>query len=195
LGFLTGLLTRQPNYNCKGKQVTLREPRMEDFAAWRELRQSSRSFLEPWEPTWKDDELLASSYRKRMQHYARLAEDDAAYAFFIFDDAQKQLLGSITLSNVRRGVALMATLGYWIGAQHARQGHMTDAINTLVQFSADALDLHRLEAACLPANTASMRLLERTGFTREGFAKNYLKIAGKWEDHVLWGRTTVQTVV
>jgi [ribosomal protein S5]-alanine N-acetyltransferase len=194
MGFLAGLLTRQPSYTCSGARVFLREPRMEDFSAWCALRQESRSFLEPWEPTWKDDEFLASSFRRRLQHYARLAEDDTAYAFFIFDSAQTHLIGSITLSNVRRGVAQMATLGYWVGEKFARQGHMTDALQSVIQFAGDQLDLHRLEAGCLPTNTASIRLLTKTGFTREGYAKDYLMIAGQWQDHVLWGRTTVQTI-
>ena len=140
----------------------------------------------PWEPAWRDDELLLSSFRKRVAHYSKLAHDDQAFPFFIWSDDGK-LLGAITLSNLRRGVAQMATLGYWIGAPFARQGFMTDAVAATINFARNNLELHRLEAACLPTNTASVQLLQRAGFAREGFAAAYLKINDRWEDHVLWG--------
>lgn len=184
---LHNLLAQKPDYECHGQKVYLRKPRMEDFQQWRDLRCNSKAFLVPWEPTWSDDELLLSSYRKRMAHYSKLAYDDVAYPFFIFDREDKTLLGAITLSNLRRGVAQMATLGYWIGAAHTNQGYMSDAIAAVITFTKDELDLHRLEASCLPRNASSMRLLEKSGFTREGFARDYLKINGQWEDHVLWG--------
>jgi [ribosomal protein S5]-alanine N-acetyltransferase len=188
MGLLQGLLTQKPDYVTRGKTTVLRNPRMEDFAQWRDLRIASRSFLVPWEPAWQDDELLQSSFRRRINHYAKLASDDLAYPFFIFDAAEDQLLGAITLSNVRRGVAQMATLGYWTGEAFSNRGVMTDAIAAVLGFSKTELGLNRLEAACLPANLPSMKLLERTGFEREGFARAYLRINGTWEDHVLWGR-------
>jgi [ribosomal protein S5]-alanine N-acetyltransferase len=184
---LHNLLAPKPDYECRGSKVYLRKPRMEDFQQWRDLRLSSKAFLVPWEPRWSDDELLLSSYRKRIAHYAKLAYDDMAYPFFIFDRDGKILLGAATLSNLRRGVAQMATLGYWIGASFAHQGYMSDAIVAVTKFTREELDLHRLEASCLPRNEPSMRLLEKSGFTREGFARSYLKINGRWEDHVLWG--------
>jgi len=88
---------------------------------------------------------------------------------------------------VRRGVTQACTLGYWIGAPHARKGYMTAAVRAAIPFVFDSLELHRLEAACLPANVASIKLLERTGFTREGMARRYLKINGVWQDHLLYG--------
>jgi [ribosomal protein S5]-alanine N-acetyltransferase len=184
---LQGLLAHKTEYECLGQRIVLRSPRVDDFAQWRDLRQSSRSFLEPWEPAWRDDELLLSSFRKRVAHYANLAHEDQAYPFFIFDLSGEKLLGAMTISNLRRGVAQMATLGYWIGAPYANQGYMTDAMHAAIGFARDDLELHRLEAACLPANTPSVQLLQRVGFTREGFAKSYLKINHQWEDHILWG--------
>ena len=188
MGLLQGLLTQKPSHSCTGQKTFLRAPRLEDFEQWRDVRQASRSFLEPWEPVWTDDEFLLSSFRRRIGHYAKLAAEDQAYPFFIFESGGQTLLGAITLSNVRRGVAQMATLGYWTSAAHANTGVMTDALNTIIAFSAAELHLHRLEASCLPANTPSIKLLSRTGFAREGFAASYLKINGRWEDHILWGR-------
>jgi [ribosomal protein S5]-alanine N-acetyltransferase len=191
MGLLTGLLTQKPDHECRGQKTILRAPQLEDFAEWRGLRLASRQFLQPWEPAWQDDELQLASFRRRIGQYARLAQEDKAYPFFIFDIPQKQLLGAITLSNVRRGVAETATLGYWTGARFANTGVMTDALQAVMAFSHDELELHRLEAACLPANTPSIQLLQRASFEREGFARSYIKINGHWEDHILWGKLLV----
>lgn len=187
MGLLQGLLKPRPEISCHGKMTYLRNPQIDDFGQWRDLRRQSRSFIEPWEPLWLDDELLFTSFRNRMNNYSKLVRDDHAFPFFIFSRDEKQLLGAITISNLRRGVAQMATLGYWIGEPFANKGFMTDALAATIDFAGEDLKLHRLEAACLPANEPSMRLLQKSGFTREGLAKDYLKINGQWEDHVLWG--------
>ena len=81
-----------------------------------------------------------------------------------------------------------ADLGYWMGERYARQGHMSAALAALVPFAHDVLRLKRIEAACLPHNTGSVRLLEKSRFTREGHARAYLCIAGEWQDHLLYAR-------
>jgi ribosomal-protein-alanine N-acetyltransferase len=166
--------------------VMLRTPQMSDYPAWAELRASSREFLVPWEPRWAMDELTRASFRRRVRHYQRDLREDIGYALFLYSVATGGLVGGVTLCNVRRGVTQSCTLGYWIGAQYAQQGYMTAAVRAVVPFVFDSLDLHRLEAACLPANTASMRLLEKTGFKREGLARRYLRINGGWQDHLLY---------
>jgi [ribosomal protein S5]-alanine N-acetyltransferase len=187
MSILAGLLNGRPTHAANGRRTRLRPPQLEDFRDWQSLRRESRSFLEPWEPTWPDDDLLSGNFRRRIGHYAKLAAEDLAYPFFIFDRNETTLLGGLTFSNVRRGAAQMATLGYWIGAAHANQGYMTDALQAAITFAREDCRLHRLEAACLPANAPSIQLLQRAGFQREGFARDYLKINGRWEDHILWG--------
>lgn len=167
-------------------RVLLRAPQMSDYPAWAELRAASRDFLVPWEPLWAPDELSRASFRRRIRHYLRDMREDMGYALFVCDAQSRKLVGGITLCNVRRGVTQSCTLGYWIGAAHAGQGYMTEAVRAVVPFVFDSLELHRLEAACLPTNTASMRLLERVGFQREGLARRYLRINGNWSDHVLY---------
>jgi ribosomal-protein-alanine N-acetyltransferase len=167
-------------------RVMLRTPQMADYPAWAEVRASSKDFLTPWEPLWLPDELTRSSYRRRVRHYLRDLREDVGYALFVFTPDGEQLLGGLTLCNVRRGVTQACTLGYWIGEAHARKGYMTAAVRAVIPFVFDSLELHRLEAACLPHNLASKRLLERTGFRREGFARRYLRINGAWQDHLLY---------
>jgi ribosomal-protein-alanine N-acetyltransferase len=170
----------------ESEKVTLRTPQMADYSAWAELRAQSREFLAPWEPLWATDELSRASFRRRVRHYLRDLREDVGYALFIFAVSTGALVGGLTLCNVRRGVTQSCTLGYWIGAQYANQGYMTAAVRAVVPFVFDSLELHRLEAACLPTNTASIRLLEKTGFKREGLARRYLRINGVWQDHLLY---------
>ncbi|HEY8004870.1 MAG TPA: GNAT family protein [Phenylobacterium sp.] len=173
-----------------GEGVSLRPPRAADYAEWRELRAVSRGFLQPWEPTWPADDLSRAAYRRRLTAYARDRDAGAAYPFFVFRDADGALTGGITLSNVRRGVAQMGSVGYWCGKPFARQGHTLAAVRALSDFAFRTLGLHRLEAACIPENAPSRRLLAKAGFEEEGFAKAYLKINGAWRDHVLFGLTS-----
>lgn len=170
----------------QGRGVWLRLPQMNDYAAWAELRALSRAHLVPWEPLWPRDDLSRSGYRRRLRHYQREAREDQGYAYLLFDAATDQLMGGVTLSNVRRGVTQAATLGYWLGLPYVGRGHMTEAVRALMSHSFETLRLHRVEAAVQPANVPSRRVLERVGFVKEGLARRYIKINGVWQDHYLF---------
>jgi ribosomal-protein-alanine N-acetyltransferase len=171
----------------KGEGVTLRAPRGPDYEAWSALRQLSHAYLQPWEPSWPEDDLTRPAFKRRLSIYAREMDAGNAWPFFIFADADQALVGAITLSNVRRGVAEAGTLGYWIGQPFAGRGHATAAVRSVVAHAFDELKLHRVEAACVPTNLASRRVLEKAGFALEGQARAYLKINGAWADHLLFG--------
>jgi [ribosomal protein S5]-alanine N-acetyltransferase len=171
-------------------QLLLRPPRPEDFDQWLELRQKSRAFLAPWEPEWSEADLTRTSFRQRTKRAIREIANDEAYPLFIFDHGGHVLVGGITLGLVRRGVAQAATLGYWLGEAHAGRGHMGQAVQAVLDLAFGELALHRVEAACLPSNLRSARLLERAGFRSEGLARRYLKIAGQWSDHLLFAILT-----
>jgi ribosomal-protein-alanine N-acetyltransferase len=171
-----------------GDNVVLRTPQMSDFPAWSALREASREFLTPWEPTWPSDDLTRTAFRQRLRRYAEDQRSDLAYPFFIFRKEDSALVGGLVLASIRRGVAQSASLGYWVGLPYARRGYMTAALRALVPVAFDMLRLHRLEAACIPTNVPSIRLLEKTGFQREGYAREYLCINGFWQDHLLYAR-------
>jgi ribosomal-protein-alanine N-acetyltransferase len=168
-----------------GEGVYLRPLEMRDFEAWASLRECSRAFLTPWEPTWPGDDLTRASFRRRLRRHHKEIESGEAYAFLVFhqDDT---LLGGLTLGQIKRGVVQAGTLGYWIGAPYAGKGYMSRAVRTVVNFAFGSLRLHRIEASCLPSNDASIRLLERIGFRQEGYARAYLRINGLWQDHLLF---------
>ncbi len=170
----------------RGRQVYLRQPAMGDYSAWAELRALSRQHLTVWEPLWTRDELSRSAFRRRLRQYQREMREDQGYAFLIFREGDATLVGGLTISNVRRGVAQSASVGYWMGLPHVRCGYMTDALRAVVPFAFGTLGLHRLEAACLPHNAPSARVLEKAGFRREGTARRYLKINDIWQDHDLY---------
>jgi len=171
-----------------GDGVVLRTPQMTDYNEWAALREKSRAFLTPWEPTWPEDDLSRGAFRRRIRRYVEDLRADQGYAFLIVRGADNALVGGLTIANVRRGVAQAGSLGYWMGQPFARQGYMTAAVRAIVPFAFTTLRLHRLEAACIPTNTGSIRLLENTGFVREGYAREYLCIDGVWQDHLLYAR-------
>jgi ribosomal-protein-alanine N-acetyltransferase len=170
--------------------VMLRTPQLTDFEEWAALRETSRDFLTPWEPTWPVDDLTRAAFRRRIKRYAEDLRTDQGYAFLIARDSDGALVGGLTLANIRRGVAQAGSLGYWTGLPFVRQGYMTAAVRAVVPFAFASLRLHRLEAACIPSNSGSMRLLEKTGFVREGYAREYLCINGIWQDHLLYARVS-----
>ncbi len=167
-------------------RVYLRFPVQRDWRNWAALRAESRDFLVPWEPTWAYDALTRGAFGRRLKMYKSEMRQGVTYSFLIFRRVDDVLLGGITLSNLRRGVAQSAMLGYWIGSPHGNQGYMTDSLASILEFAFSRIGLHRVEAACLPANEASRRLLLRSGFREEGYAREYLRISGRWQDHQLF---------
>jgi ribosomal-protein-alanine N-acetyltransferase len=170
----------------KGKRVRLRPPESDDYREWAALRGASRAFLEPWEPRWAHNELERSAWRRRVKRYQADFTNGHAMAFFIFENASGHLVGGITLGNIRHGVAQSAQIGYWIGEKFAGQGLMLEALLLLCDHAFDTLRLHRIEAACIPDNLRSIRVLEKAGFRREGLLRSYLRINGEWHDHYLY---------
>ncbi len=169
-----------------GSRVTLRFPRYSDYQAWAALRRESRNFLEPWEPRWTINELERSAWRQRLRQYALDRRRGDGQAFLIFIRQTGALAGGISIGNIRRGVAQSGHIGYWMGERYAGQGIMGEALMLLITHCFEGLGLHRIEAACIPQNKRSVRVLEKAGFAREGLLRSYLQINGAWQDHVLF---------
>ena len=181
------------------ERLTLRLPHHGDYLAWSALRNSSRDFLTPWEPTWASDHITRKAFTNRVQWAQRSVTTGSGLPLFMFRKADQALIGAITLDNIVRGPSQSGTLGYWVGQSHVRQGYMREAILGVVRYSFETLDLSRIQAACLPENEASRGVLEKTGFKYEGVAQSYLQINGRWRNHVIYaclrhdrrGRTVV----
>lgn len=171
----------------KSHDLELRPAYMADFADLVRVRRRSRPFLKPFEPSWSEADLSLAAYRQRLRRSRRESAKGREHSFLIF--YRGQLVGGLTLSNIRRRAACSANLGYWMDVEHKGQGVMSRAVGMALHFVFETLNLNRLNAACLPHNTASRRVLEKNGFVEEGFAENYLQIDGRWQDHVLYGLT------
>jgi len=159
-------LARSDPFRLVGDRVFLRPPERGDYEEWASIRARSRNFLAPWEPSWPADALSRASFRARIARYAEDWRTDQAYNFFIFR-ADEALAGGVGLSNLRRGVAETASLGYWIGEPYARQGFMTAALPLVLDFAFERLRLHRVEAACLPPMCRAARSYCAPGFSRK----------------------------
>ncbi len=186
MAFLRSISRPEPAPLVIGDGVRLRSPQMGDYEEWAALREKSRAFLTPWEPTWPEDDLSKASYRRRTRRYLREIRADRAYPFFIFREEDGALVGGCTLSNVQRGVQQSCALGYWAGEIHAGRGYVTRAVRALIPYVFEELKLHRLQAACLPENERSKAVLRKCGFREEGYARGYLRINGVWRDHLVF---------
>lgn len=167
------------------ERLILRPAAYDDFEIWAEAREKNYPYLKPFEPSWPADCLSRDFFRRRVE---RLDQDwmaDRGYAFIILkgDD----LIGGININNVTRGAAQFASLGYWLDENFQGNGYMTEAARAVLDYAFDALHLSRMNAATLVHNEKSKNMLRRLGFSEEGFARAYIQIDGKRQDHILFG--------
>lgn len=151
------------------------------------LLTQNRAFLAPWEPERPDSFFTAQGQCERIEAAALNRDLDLGYAFVITDDSGA-LQGAMNINNVVRGAGQFASLGYWVAKASNGRGVATRAIAQAVDVAFGELNLHRLEAGTLLHNVASQRALERNGFERYGMAPQLVRIAGRWQDHVLFQR-------
>ena len=180
------MLFRRRSVSILTARLSLRLPEHRDFREWAKLRHESKAFLSPWEPIWAPDHLSRASFTNRVYWSQRAVKNGNAVPLFVFHKEAGQLVGAITLDNIRRGPSQVGTIGYWVGQQYARQGFMSEAIIAMVTHAFGVLDLSRVESACLPNNLASRGVLEKAGFKYEGVAQSYIQINGRWRNHVLY---------
>ena len=168
------------------ERLVLVPPFKADYAEWADLRERSRAHLEPWEPVWPDDVHSKADWARRLKAWHHGWRKGRAYIFLIRRQNDNRLVGGVSITNVRTWPSQAANMGYWIGAPYEGNGYMREAVGTLCAWAFEILDLWRIEAGTLPGNERSQRVLTSVGFEREGFARDYLEIAGKREDHILF---------
>jgi len=161
-----------------GEKVFLRPPTRQDAEEFIALNRASarlhRGFVSP--PT------VTTQFTQFLE---RACRPDCA-CFLICRRQDNSIVGSINLSQIFLGSFRNAYLGYYVGAQYSGQGYMTEAFQLMLRYAFDKLKLHRLEANIQPQNVASIALVKRAGFVREGYSRRYLKISGRWRDHERW---------
>jgi ribosomal-protein-alanine N-acetyltransferase len=158
----------------------------QDARALAAAYQRNRGHLAPWDPTRTEDFFTEAGQLAQTRELLALRDVDAALPLVIADG--DQIAGGVTLSHLVRGAFQSANVGYWLDRDHVGRGLASAALGALIDAARDEYGLHRIQAATLLANHASQSVLTRAGFERIGVAPNYLKIAGRWQDHVLFQR-------
>ena len=167
-----------PKLELRGKRIFLRPPAAADFREFTGLMKRSKPFFRG---------LVGKPYdRKEFKDYLQRCGRDDYFGFLICRREDGAIVGNMSIFNIVRRGAQNAIVGYFIGAPHVRQGYATEALRLMLRFAFRELRLHRIEASIQPHNAASIALVKRAGFTREGYSRRLLKIAGEWRDHERW---------
>ena len=185
MSFLNAYSLKKNLFEITGRKVILRPPQYSDWKAWADERKKNKLYLQPWEPLWSINELERSSFVKRVRMFERLSHNDQAYSFLIFTSDDEDFIGEVNISNVQRGIIQSCTIGYWIAKDCEGKGMMSESLELVKEFIFNELKLHRIEAACLPHNMPSLKVLLKNGFIKEGTARKLLKINDKWQDHTV----------
>ena len=165
--------------------VRLRPAVLDDAEALAALARSQREHLGPWEPERPAHWFTEAGQREALEQADRDRAADRSYAHLI-TDAAGSILGRLTLASVVRGAGQFCSIGYWVALEATGRGVAAAAVGQALQIAFGELGLHRVQAEILPHNHASRRVLEHHGFQRYGLAPQYLRIAGRWQDHELW---------
>ena len=185
MSFLNAYSLKKNQFEITSQKVTLRPPQYSDWKAWADERKKNKLYLQPWEPLWSINELERSSFVKRVRMFERLSHNDQAYSFLIYKSDNEDFIGEVNISNVQRGIIQSCTIGYWIAKDCESKGMMSESLELVKEFIFNELKLHRIEAACLPHNMPSLKVLLKNGFIKEGTARKLLKINDKWQDHTV----------
>ena len=164
--------------------VVLRELRRDDAAALAAAYVKNRAHLAAWEPV--RDDVFFTLIGQQAEIHGQLERALAGGSLPLVLEAGDAIIGRFTLSGIVRGPFQSANLGYWVDVDRTGRGVATSAVSAIVRIARDDLCLHRVQAATLPHNTGSQRVLARNGFTQIGSAQRYLKIAGRWQNHDLF---------
>jgi [ribosomal protein S5]-alanine N-acetyltransferase len=171
----------------QGERILLRHLTADDARALLAFMEENRAFLEHWEPAREADFFTLEAQLADIEAVADDAAGDRRHAFGIFLD--DELVGRIALSQIFRGIFQNAYLGYSVAERWNGHGLATEAVRIVMDFAFGDLGLHRVQAAVMPRNAGSIRVLEKNGFREEGYAVGYLCINGVWEDHRIFART------
>src|SRR5262245_5640623 len=178
-------MARRPRHHGAletGRRVFLRRPLRGDAIEYVTLRRRSAEFLRRWEPLPPRRKTATTAFSEWFESRAG-GRHEKLLICRVTDGA---ILGAINFNEIVRGPAQCAFLGYWIGAPHARQGYMTEALRLALRHGFGALGLHRVEANIMPVNRASIALVRPSGYWRQVYPPGYLKLPGRWRDHERW---------
>jgi [ribosomal protein S5]-alanine N-acetyltransferase len=167
------------------QRLVLKSLEKQDSDMFYDFLMRNYEFFKPWSPKYEENYKKKEAYNAKMDYMIKEHSEGRTIKFFLFkkEDASK-IIGTTVLSNVVRGPFLSCFLGYRIDEKENGNGYATEAIKKVVEYAFNELNLHRIEANIMPRNIASIKVVEKLGFTCEGISKKYLQINGVWEDHM-----------
>lgn len=170
----------------KGACVTLRPLKQEDAEDLLNVHIQNKRFFERFSMERPQNYYTLSFQEHVIFQFNELAKQGQEYHYAIWSNQSNQLVGVVDLFQVYRGPLQRAMIGYSVSQAENGKGYATEACRLLSEYAFTNLMLHRLEAAVLPSNQASIRVLEKAGFIKEGTAKKSVRIHGTWEDHYIF---------
>jgi [ribosomal protein S5]-alanine N-acetyltransferase len=173
-------------------RLVLRPPRTGDVGELRRLLRHNQEHLKPWNPAPRpgEDPTSFTEVSNSVLRQRREWKTGRSFTFLVAHESEPtRFIGKIALNGVMRGAMHGAYLGYWVDVDSLNGGICTEAIRGVLDFAFGQAELHRVQAAIMPRNERSLRVIEKLGFRREGYAERYLSIANTWEDHVLFAKT------
>jgi ribosomal-protein-alanine N-acetyltransferase len=171
------------NMELIGSKIFIRLFEDRDAEVLLDLYLRNGEFFQKYSPTYADDFYTLDSKRNFISDSIKQSEKGDKYSFGIFIKDNEKLIGGVDLFQIIRGPLQSCLIGYSLDKQYNGNGYVTEAVSLAVEFAFNKINLHRVEAGVMPSNTASMRVLEKVGFHKEGIAKKSVKLNGKWEDH------------
>ncbi len=166
-------------------RLSLRLPEPKDATSIAHFYSHNRDHLQPWSPLWTDSLFSEEFWRNQVRRFKEEFDAGLSARLFVFKKGEALLIGTASLTQIQRGPLHSAVLGYALAASEQGQGYMTEAVKAAVEFAFERLSLHRVEAGYQPHNRRSAEVLKRAGFSVEGYARDFLLINGRWEDHIL----------
>ena len=172
------------------QRLTVRLATYRDAAAIAHYYQENRAFLQSYEPTRSPRFYTPAFWQVQVEQNRLQFEQDLALRLFLFEHSAPTLvIGVVNFTQFFREPFHACLLGYSLAQTKQRQGLMQEALEVAIDYLFHDLNFHRVMANYMPRNQRSGNLLRRLGFVIEGYARDYLQINGKWEDHVLTSRT------
>lgn len=182
-------VTVDMNLTGESSGIYIRRLEFSDAQDLLALRVQNRDFVKPWEPILPDQHFTLQGQQEVISKLNVGWNERTTYGFGIFLSSGDELIGRVTLSNVVYGAFESCTIGYFMDEQQGGRGYMTAAVQQAAEFAFAEAGLHRIQAAVIPRNQKSVRVVEKAGFRYEGLAKYYLRINGTWEDHNIYSLT------
>jgi [ribosomal protein S5]-alanine N-acetyltransferase len=167
-----------PSFELVEGRVGIRRPTAADCDEFLALVHLSQDLHRPW--------VDPPATRQRYEAYLEGRRGTGDDGFLVCDSGSGSIVGVVNLNSIVRGLFHSAYLGYYVGAEFAGQGYMTEGLKLVARFAFTEIGLHRLEANIQPENVASIALVRKCGFHKEGFSPRYLRVMGEWRDHERW---------